>query len=460
MGRCRRQRQQQPPGGQQKSKTNTAPQPRQRRSKVKKEKDSYKILFWIRDGGRLVKLERPAEVINDDIIMMDIQHVQSVFSKYDLVDNQRFPDENGCNTNFVPENERISLLNLPNELLENIILFLDVDSVARLGQVNQKLHDFVETNYYVHLMIPCEQALMDKLVKSKRKILRLTSNCTLRNLHDPLTGEFQVTELNMTALKVLQLYGNNYSWYNSGSIPSLTKLYSSCLEYILSTVNPISFTSLGFILDHNVEIWTSRIKPLLSKLTSLETLTLYGHSRGVPHPGHVLGDNNTIINSLLSASYAKNVVIKRFMQREGKPMVINNPHIVSLEVDFGKTGSLRLKNMNSLVKLKVAEMYFTCNCLRHYSDGELYTDLVKEAPSLRYYNEIDLKIIEEKYEEKSGLENICWFDCPLVQDIQLFHDFSKELGLRQYINLDKVKDAQLLYDLGKELGRKFQGYDY
>ncbi len=398
MGRCRRRRQQQPSGGQQKNKTNTAPQPRQRRNKVKKEKDSYKILFWIRDGGRLVKLERPAEIFNDDI-----------------------------NTNFVPENERISLLNLPNELLEYIILFLDVDSVATLGQVNQKLHDFVETNYYVHLMIPCEQALMDKLVKSKRKILRLTSNCVLRNLHDLLTGEFQVTELNMTALKVLQLYGNNYSIYSRAI---LTNLYFSCLEYILSTVNPISFTSLGFILDSNVEIWTRRIKPLLSKLTSLETLTFYGHSTGVPRPGSIIWDNNTNINSLLSASYAKNVVIKRFIHQEGKPMVINNPNIVSLEVDFGKTGSLRLKNMNSLVKLKVAEMYFTCNCLRHYSDGELYTDLVKEAPSLRYYNEIDLKIIEEKSEEKSGLENICWFDCPLVQDIQLFHDFSKALSLR------------------------------
>ncbi len=422
-------------------------------------------------------MERPAEVLDDDIIMMDVQHVQSILAEREQVANQRFPDENICNHHAVPDNNTsnhhpvpdykgISLLNLPNELLEHIILFLDVDSVASLGQVNQRLHDFVETNYYIHLMIPCNQTLMDKLVQSQRKILRLTSNCMLKNLQDPLTGDFQVNKLNLTALKVLQLYGNNYNLDAEHMIGyTLSELYLTCLEHILSTVNPISFTSLGFILDRTLNRWNNRINPLLAKLTSLNTLTLYGKSTGLVS-GTLISDHNLCINSILSVSYAKHVMIKNFLQSEGTPMIINNPHIVSLEVDFGKTGSLRLKNMDNLVRLHVSEMYFTCNCLRHYSKGKLFTDLVKEAPNLRYYNEIDLKIIEER----SGLKDIRWHDCPLVQNIQLFHDLSKELLLRK--DTDR-RDITYIEDIERNIypsyfkdiqeekeDKRIKGYDY
>ena len=471
-----------PPGGQQKNKTKAAPTSRQRGRNVKQDKSSHKLLFWTREGGRLKKLERPAEVLDDDIIMMDVQHVQSILSRREQVANQRLPDENTCshhpvpdnntsNQHPVPDNNRISLLNLPNELLVHIILFLDVDSVASLGQVNQRLHDFVETNYYIHLMIPCNQTLMDKLVQSQRKILRLTSNCMLKNLQDPLTGEFQVNKLNLTALKVLQLYGNNYNMYADHMYRyTLTELYVTCLEYILSTVNPTSFTSLGFILDHTLNRWNCRINPLLAKLTSLNTLTIHGKSTGLVNSS-LIWDHNPSINSILSVSCAKHVMFKNFLQYESTPMIINNPHIVSLEVDFGKTGSLRLKNMDSLVRLHVAEMYFNCNCLRHYSKGKLFTDLVKEAPNLRYYNEIDLKIIEEK----SGLKDIRWYDCPLVRDIQLFHDLSEELLLRKdterryisYLKDIERNDCPFVQviqderdDKEKREDKRIKGYDY
>ena len=55
----------------------------QRRKKRNQTKSLCKVLYWIKDskGGRLKKLDRPAEILGEEIIMFDIVHAQSVISE-------------------------------------------------------------------------------------------------------------------------------------------------------------------------------------------------------------------------------------------------------------------------------------------------------------------------------------------------------------------------------------------
>ena len=69
---------------------------------------------------------------------------------------------------------------------------------------------------------------------------------------------------------------------------------------------------------------------------------------------------------------------------------------------------------------------------------------------IRYYNDLDLRRIEEMSGSNPGDEDgpprCRWFNCKIVQDIQLFCDLSKEISDRKHYE-------------NKEI-RRFRGYDY
>ena len=169
----------------------------------------------------------------------------------------------------------------------------------------------------------------------------------------------------------------DYSLHITNSIS-----FFSCLEKILSSVNPTSLQRIELVTDTSDNM-AKRVAPYLKTFSRLETLALQGKSALLAR-SHVPG-NEQVITCLIEASHARTIELNKFESMEAsKEVRIDAPWLTCVQLDLGKTPRLRLGRMTCLTQMIVSENVFHCNCLVHYSDGLVFKDLIAGAPNLRY----------------------------------------------------------------------------
>jgi hypothetical protein len=153
------------------------------------------LVFWVREGKRMKRLEEPALLSDSEILMLDAGKVQQKLL-HDAAISQPIPNTGG-QTAWTPALS--GLASLPHEILSIIVESLSVGDVENLSQVCRQLKAFVENSYVLHVMLPCSEAVLRHC--RQRKVLRITSCCCLRTLKNPVTKVFQFEGLNVRDLK-------------------------------------------------------------------------------------------------------------------------------------------------------------------------------------------------------------------------------------------------------------------
>ena len=153
------------------------------------------LVFWVREGKRMKRLEEPALLSDSEILMLDAGKVQQKLL-HDAAISQPIPTTGGQPA-WTPALS--GLASLPYEILSIIVESLSVGDVENLSQVCRQLKAFVENSYVLHVMLPCSEAVLRHC--RQRKVLRITSCCCLSMLKNPVTKVFQFEGLNVRDLK-------------------------------------------------------------------------------------------------------------------------------------------------------------------------------------------------------------------------------------------------------------------
>jgi hypothetical protein len=153
------------------------------------------LVFWVREGKRMKRLEEPALLSDSEVLMLDAGKVQQKLL-HDAAISQPIPTTGGQPA-WTPALS--GLASLPHEILSIIVESLSVGDVENLSQVCRQLKAFVENSYVLHVMLPCSEAVLRHC--RQRKVLRITSCCCLSMLKNPVTKVFQFEGLNVCDLK-------------------------------------------------------------------------------------------------------------------------------------------------------------------------------------------------------------------------------------------------------------------
>lgn len=399
----------------------------------KRKRKNCQVIQWIRDDGRLIKLDRVAEILDDDILMFDFVSVQTNLQKracieqsipklahYDHEDKRLLHNRN---EDCVP-----NLHMLPCELVSNIITYLDVESVENLSKCCTSLQNLIQSRYLLHMMLPNKE-VQAVATSAKLSVLKLTTSVCIKVLQDPVTREFPFKYLNLHNLKELKLCGTNFN-----SKDHLSDEYIHCLEYLLNTANPDSLTSLEFITDSTTRI-PDRIIPALKKLKALRSLILHGNLLRSQ-----MKSNEQILSSIIHASYATHVHVQ---SHSNQTIHFSSPWIEKLTIAIGKSNKISLMGMKNLIEFNLYDNYVFCTCLVCFQQGAFKNILAKNAPSLRLYNKLDLVKLSEMNSDAP------WLQVVNNSDPQDICNLSKEVIWR--------------FDVGDSLVAKnknvFKGYD-
>jgi len=403
-------------------------------STLKKRKRKHcQVVKWIRDDGRLIKLDREAELLDNDILMFDFVTVQTNLQKRACIE-QPIPtiiyndrkDKMSIDTST--EDSVPSLLKLPCELVGHIIRYLDVQSVENLSKCCTSLQSMIESSYLIHMMLP-NRKLETLATSNKLSVLKLTVSVCLKVLQDPVTRDLPFKNLNLHKLKELKLCGTNFM-----SKDQLSDDYIDCLEFLLNSANPHTLTSLEFVVDSTTRI-PDRIVPALKKLKSLKSLILHGDLLKAYKKSDV-----PILTTIIHASYATHVHVQSHLN---KRLNFSSPWIEKLTVAIGKLNTIRLVGMKNLIEFNLYDNYVYCTCLACYEGGDFKNILAKNAPNIRFYNKLDLKQLSEMN------SNGTWLQVINNSDPQQICNLSKEVILRF-----EVGDSLVAQD--KNI---FKGYD-
>ena len=191
---------------------------------------------WDRSsGGRLLRLDNPAQFVDSDILVYNIDNV-NLFAVAEHSSDQRIPPLvpfTSTGTEQVFNFEKLERHNC----LEPILNFLGISDIEALSKVSSFLSSFIANNYILRVSLPLPSEMCRKL--ANRKVLALTSCCNLNWLPEIHTMK-PFNQLNLTNLRELKLIGKNIDVH--ASIYILSPTYHMSLQHVikaLANVNPL-----------------------------------------------------------------------------------------------------------------------------------------------------------------------------------------------------------------------------
>ena len=290
---------------------------------------------WDRSsGGRLLRLDNPAQFVDSDILVYNIDNV-NLFAVAEHSSDQRIPPLvpfTSTGTEQVFNFEKLERHNC----LEPILNFLGISDIEALSKVSAFLSSFIANNYILRVSLPLPSEMCRKL--ANRKVLALTSCCNLNWLPEIHTMK-PFNQLNLTNLRELKLIGKNID----DVYLCLSPTYHMSLQHLIKALaNANSLKKLEILTDSTkFSVDTAK---MMVKLHNLEELVLHGigHFNSLQRSYHADVDvaNLIIKNSLLNKRISVLHLVKFELERHADKLVIHSDNLKQLHVlqckDFEK----------------------------------------------------------------------------------------------------------------------------
>jgi len=370
-----------------------------------------KLVNWQRQGGRLARLDGPAEIIDSEVMVYNILKVQEQVLKSNtiqqpcIIDNggtDRSEDVRGIKRTLdvdIKSAERSTeglFSKLPPEILEIIFTHLSVKDMEALVSVNIRLKNHIESRYILHLMLPCSSELME--IATRKKVLKLTSTRCLFILKHPITGELPFKHLNLRYLKELKLGGYNF---NRGL--NLSGLYLSALKTILTSVDSKNLQKLEISCDNSDRL--DFFIGIVPKLLNLKEITLRGMN--LESSSKHLNPDFRVVESVLRSTNVEKVSLERFAidGTHSSTLSLASRSVQELNLDLGKLFDFQHQlevDLPYLTRVTKSGRY----CLFHALKNQLKFKLAFGAPKLQFFNDLDLNNLPGKEDYTSWLEQL------------------------------------------------------
>jgi len=191
---------------------------------------------WIRNGGRLVRMEELGVQISSELFMFHNSKVVRPDEDSDII-------EQSCETTILPGvavSQNSPLLSLPPEILELILEMITVNDIYNLIRTCRMLERTFKSRYILHVMVPYPHSVL----KHKKPVLKLTSTYDLKQLNKPI-AYFSI--LNLNNLKELKMTGANFLY--DDFIGVLKPEYKQTLVSILFSLPTFSLQKLEILVD-------------------------------------------------------------------------------------------------------------------------------------------------------------------------------------------------------------------
>ena len=282
---------------------------------------------WDRSsGGRLLRLDNPAQFVDSDILVYNIDNV-NLFAVAEHSSDQRIPPLVPFTSTESDQVFNFEKLERHNSL-EPILNFLGISDIEALSKVSSFLSSFIANNYILRVSLPLPSEMCRKL--ANRKVLALTSCCNLNWLPEIHSLE-PFNQLNLTNLRELKLIGKNIDVYASTYILSPT--YHMSLQHLIKALaNANSLKKLEILTDSTkFSVDTAK---MMVKLHNLEELVLHGigHFNSLQRSYHADVDvaNLIIKNSLLNKRISVLHLVKFELERHAEKLVIHSDNLKQL----------------------------------------------------------------------------------------------------------------------------------
>ena len=358
---------------------------------------------WERSsGGRLLRLDNPAQYMDSDLLIYNIDHVNAIAVAQHTTE-QRVPPLPPL-TESAQSNEVFNFEKLErHNALRPILDFLGVSDIEALSKVSSFFSNHIDHNYLLRLSLPLPPGMLRKL--ANRKVLALTSCCNLAWL--PGIHTFQpFDQLNLTNIRELKLIGKNLDpcYMNTHQ---LSQDYHKSLQHILKCLSRSNISKLK-----RLEILTDSTSRsvdtalVMKKLVSLEELVLHGighFNTSATYDVDVDTANLIIGNALLNKNISVLHLVKYDVRILAKSsIVIHSDSLEQLSILECKVIKLDLK----LPSLTSLETDISTYVFDHFVDEQMKQMVEANCPLLRTWNGVDVKEVAKKADSSSWAEHL------------------------------------------------------
>jgi len=359
----------------------------------RKRKSDVHTFSWLREKGRLNRLDYPAQVDVDGVVVFNVTKVHATAFKQFVIDQNITPKEGVKRKKRKisdEETESLNLHTLPELVLFRLIDFLNLDDFVSVSQVNTSLADFFNTGFVKMLVMPAKPSALE--VIGGRYVLRLNSCCNMTMLRNIENMEFQFDCLNLNMLKELKLIGSNHEF--RGFKYRLTNMYKNGLMAILSKVGKTGIRTLEFLTDGTDEFM--EILKLVERFPNLIEITLHGIGHFSPSASYLNEPRKVqkIINLTLKNKNIKKFTLKKFTTKN-KFIKIESDTLEELTIECGKDSDLAILKLPKLKKFYHESFFRTMMSDQQSNMGKIKNKIVTGCPSLEWFNSDNLKDIPE-----------------------------------------------------------------
>jgi len=361
----------------------------------RKRKSEVHSFSWLRENGRLNRLEHPAQVDEDGVVVFNVTKVHAMAFKQFVID-QDVPPKEGPKRKMIRlsdadrDDNSMKLHTLPDLALFRVIDFLDLSDIGRLCQVNTSLVDFFNKDFVKVVVMPARPSALEAV--GGRYVLRLTSCCNIRMLKNIENQEFQFDRLNLHMIKELKLIGNNHEF--RGTKYRLTNLYKSGLKSILNRVGKNGLLKLELLTDGTDELL--EILEIVKKFPNLKELTLHGIGYFNQSASYFNQPKKVqkIIDQVLTSKSIKKLTLQTFTTLN-KYIKIKSESLEELRIEFGKNFDLSVLDLPNLRKFYNDNPYDSVYSQMGTNIGKFKNIIANGCPKLEWFNEDNLKDLPE-----------------------------------------------------------------
>ena len=283
---------------------------------------------WDRSsGGRLLRLDNPAQFVDSDILVYNIDNV-NLFAVAQHSSDQRIPPLVPFTSTESDQVFNFEKLERHNSL-EPILNFLGISDIEALSKVSSFLSCFIANNYILRVSLPLPSEMCRKL--ANRKVLALTSCCNLNWLPEIHSME-PFNQLNLTNLRELKLIGKNID----DVYLCLSPTYHMSLQHLIKALTNANSLKKLEILTDSTKFSVDTAK-MMVKLHNLEELVLHniGHfhnSASESYRVDVEIANLIIKNSLLNKRISVLHLVKFELEKHADKLVIHSDNLKQLHI--------------------------------------------------------------------------------------------------------------------------------
>lgn len=358
----------------------------------RKRKSEVHTFSWLREKGRLSRLDYPAQVDEDGVVVFNVTKVHAMAFKQFVI-HQDIPPKEGVRRKkrkVSDDDESLNLHNLPELVLFRLIDFLEMDDFVSVGQVNTSLADFLNNAFVKLVVMPAKPSALE--VISGRAVLRLNCCCNMRMLKNIENMTFQFDCLNLNMLKQLKLIGSNHEFRRFKY--RLTDMYKNGLLSILSKVGKTGIKTLEFLTDGTQEFMD--ILKLVEQFPNLKEITLHGIGHFNPSASYFNEPRKVqkIITQTLANKNIKTFTLKNF-NTKNKFIKIESETLEELNIECGKSSDLAFLNLPNLKKFSHESMYRGLYSAQQSDHGKIKNIIATGCTNLEWFNDVNLKDIPE-----------------------------------------------------------------